>query len=64
MQLYFDKITELTLRGPDTALFKEALLSLATDAGLHQLTPYFTLFIADEVVCKFLLYSMIQLKIR
>lgn len=49
LQLYFDKITELTIRGSETVLFKEALLSLASDAGLHPLIPYFTLFIADEV---------------
>ncbi|XVF71815.1 hypothetical protein PTKIN_Ptkin12aG0069800 [Pterospermum kingtungense] len=49
LQLYFDKITELTVRKSDSALFKEALVSLATDSGLHQLVPYFTYFIADEV---------------
>ncbi|XP_021847743.1 transcription initiation factor TFIID subunit 6 isoform X1 [Spinacia oleracea] len=49
LQLYFDKITELTIRGSETVLFKEALVSLATDAGLHPLVPYFTCFIADEV---------------
>lgn len=49
MQLYFDKITELTLSRSDSVLFKEALLSLATDSGLHPLVPYFTCFIADEV---------------
>lgn len=49
VQLYFDKITELTIRGSETVLFKEALVSLATDAGLHPLVPYFTCFIADEV---------------
>ncbi|KAJ9169995.1 hypothetical protein P3X46_018132 [Hevea brasiliensis] len=51
LQLYFDKITELTLRRSDSALFKEALVSLATDSGLHPLVPYFTCFIADEVAC-------------
>ncbi|KAI4319886.1 hypothetical protein MLD38_033431 [Melastoma candidum] len=49
LQLYFEKITELTLRNPESALFKEALVSLATDSGLHPLVPYFTCFIADEV---------------
>ncbi|XVE72484.1 hypothetical protein DITRI_Ditri11bG0042700 [Diplodiscus trichospermus] len=49
LQLYFDKITELTVRKSDSALFKEALVSLATDSGLHPLVPYFTYFIADEV---------------
>ncbi|XP_057978004.1 transcription initiation factor TFIID subunit 6-like [Malania oleifera] len=49
LQLYFDKITELTVGRSDTALFKEALVSLSTDSGLHPLVPYFTYFIADEV---------------
>eukprot|EP01018_Ginkgo_biloba_P017040 Gb_30850 [translate_table: standard] len=49
LQLYFEKITELIVMGADSVLFKEALVSLATDSGLHPLVPYFTLFIADEV---------------
>ncbi|XAR68150.1 hypothetical protein NMG60_11003185 [Bertholletia excelsa] len=49
LQLYFDKITELAMSKSDSALFKEALVSLATDSGLHPLVPYFTCFIADEV---------------
>ncbi|KAI9177726.1 hypothetical protein LWI28_018516 [Acer negundo] len=49
LQLYFDKITELTVRRSDSVLFKEALVSLATDSGLHPLVPYFTFFVADEV---------------
>ncbi|KAK7340884.1 hypothetical protein VNO77_21601 [Canavalia gladiata] len=49
LQLYFDKVTELTLGESDSVLFKEALVSLATDSGLHPLVPYFTCFIADEV---------------
>ncbi|KAL6971753.1 Transcription initiation factor TFIID subunit 6 [Sarracenia purpurea var. burkii] len=32
-----------------TQSFKEALVRLATDSGLHPLIPYFTYFIADEV---------------
>ncbi|KAB2613512.1 transcription initiation factor TFIID subunit 6-like [Pyrus ussuriensis x Pyrus communis] len=47
--LYFDKITELVVSRSDLVLFKEALVSLATDSGLHPLVPYFTCFIADEV---------------
>lgn len=35
-------------------VFNQALLSLATDSGLHPLVPYFTYFIADEVVLKIL----------
>ncbi|KAB1219299.1 Transcription initiation factor TFIID subunit 6, partial [Morella rubra] len=49
LQLYFNKITELTMSRSDFALFKQALVSLATDSGLHPLVPYFTYFIADEV---------------
>ncbi|KAM6582596.1 hypothetical protein CsatB_009598 [Cannabis sativa] len=49
LQLYFDKITELVVSKSDSVLFKEALVSLATDSGLHPLVPYFTCFIADEV---------------
>ncbi|KAL8189653.1 hypothetical protein R6Q57_029219 [Mikania cordata] len=49
LQLYFNRITELAVSMPDSALFKEALVSLATDSGLHPLVPYFTCFIEDEV---------------
>ncbi|CAI0436286.1 unnamed protein product [Linum tenue] len=49
LQLYFEKIKVLTMRRPDSVIFKQALLSLATDSGLHALVPYFTHFIADEV---------------
>ncbi|KAK7295715.1 hypothetical protein RJT34_18626 [Clitoria ternatea] len=49
LQLYFDKVAELTLSQSDSVFFKEALVSLATDSGLHPLVPYFTRFIADEV---------------
>ncbi|PQP94273.1 transcription initiation factor TFIID subunit 6 [Prunus yedoensis var. nudiflora] len=48
LQLYFEKIAELTRRS-SSSLFKEALVSLATDSGLHALVPYFTCFVADEV---------------
>lgn len=49
LQLYFEKIKELILRRSDSVLFKEALVSLATDSGIHPLVPYFMYFIADEV---------------
>ncbi|OMP04339.1 TATA box binding protein associated factor (TAF) [Corchorus olitorius] len=49
LQLYFDKVVELTMKRPVSVVFKQALLSLATDSGLHPLVPYFTCFIADEV---------------
>ncbi|KAK4795001.1 hypothetical protein SAY86_012995 [Trapa natans] len=49
LQLYFDKIKELTLHRSDNMLFKQVLLSLATDSGIHPLVPHFTHFIFDEV---------------
>ncbi|KAL3632703.1 Transcription initiation factor TFIID subunit 6 [Castilleja foliolosa] len=49
LQLYFEKITELTLSKSESPLFKAALVSLATDSGIHPLVPYFTFFVADEV---------------
>ncbi|XP_074324548.1 transcription initiation factor TFIID subunit 6-like isoform X2 [Apium graveolens] len=52
LQLYFNKITELTLSRTDVVLFKKALVSLATDSGLHPLVHYFTCFITDEILLK------------
>ncbi|KAK8300939.1 hypothetical protein V6Z11_D05G425100, partial [Gossypium hirsutum] len=52
LQLYFDKIVDITMNKSVSVLFKQALLSLATDSGLHPFVPYFTYFIADEVVLK------------
>ncbi|PPS15464.1 hypothetical protein GOBAR_AA05115 [Gossypium barbadense] len=52
LQLYFDKIVDITMNKSVSILFKQALLSLATDLGLHPLVPYFTCFIADEDVLK------------
>ncbi|WZZ77277.1 hypothetical protein YC2023_097849 [Brassica napus] len=49
LQLYFQKIAELTMSKSSPALFKKALVSLASDSGLHPLVPYFTNFIADEL---------------
>ncbi|EOY12200.1 hypothetical protein QUC31_001698 [Theobroma cacao] len=49
LQLYFEKIVELTLNRSVSVVFNRALLSLATDPGVHPLTPYFTYFITDEV---------------
>ncbi|CAM6117572.1 unnamed protein product [Calypogeia fissa] len=50
LQLYFEKITELIVSGTNPLLLRDALVSLATDSGLHPLVPYFTQFIADEVM--------------
>ncbi|XP_027341337.1 transcription initiation factor TFIID subunit 6-like isoform X2 [Abrus precatorius] len=49
LQLYYEKIIELTLHKPGSIPFRRALVSLATDSGLHPLIPYFTRFVADEV---------------
>ncbi|XP_061351874.1 transcription initiation factor TFIID subunit 6-like [Gastrolobium bilobum] len=49
LQLYYEKITELTLNKPSSIPFRRALVSLATDSGLHPLVPYFTCFVAHEV---------------
>uniref|UniRef100_A0A7N0U1Z9 TATA box binding protein associated factor (TAF) histone-like fold domain-containing protein n=1 Tax=Kalanchoe fedtschenkoi TaxID=63787 RepID=A0A7N0U1Z9_KALFE len=49
LQLYFDKIVDLTLHKSNTTLFRNALWSLSTDSGLHHLIPYFTYFVKDEV---------------
>ncbi|KAG8473249.1 hypothetical protein CXB51_035253 [Gossypium anomalum] len=52
LQLYFEKIENIIMNKSVSILFKQALLSLATDSGLHPLVPYFTCFITDEVVLK------------
>lgn len=59
LQMYFEKICELIINGSDSRLFKEALVSLSTDTGLHPLVPYFTLFISDEVTRSLDDYSLL-----
>nr|XP_043622627.1 transcription initiation factor TFIID subunit 6-like [Erigeron canadensis] len=49
LQLYFEKVTDLTVSRSNSPIFNKALLSLATDAGLHPLLPYFIYFVAEEV---------------
>ncbi|KVI10397.1 Armadillo-like helical [Cynara cardunculus var. scolymus] len=49
LQLYFEKITDLTVSRSNSIIFNKALLSLATDVGLHPLVPYFIYFVAEEV---------------
>uniref|UniRef100_A0ACD5W578 Uncharacterized protein n=1 Tax=Avena sativa TaxID=4498 RepID=A0ACD5W578_AVESA len=49
LQMYFDKIAELTMSRSNTPIFREALVSLSKDSGLHPLVPYFSYFVADEV---------------
>jgi transcription initiation factor TFIID subunit 6 len=49
--MYFEhvKLAITRIDEADHRLLKAALTSLSTDAGLHQLLPYFTQFISDEV---------------
>nr|GMC49827.1 transcription initiation factor TFIID subunit 6-like [Ipomoea batatas] len=65
LQLYYEKITDLAVNRSNSVLLKEALVSLATDSGLHPLVPYFTFFIADEVSRNLnnfpLLYALMRL---
>ncbi|XLT02502.1 hypothetical protein HN51_051853 [Arachis hypogaea] len=65
LQLYFDKITELVLNKPASIRFRRALISLATDMGLHPLVPYFSRFVANQVAQNLhnltLLFSLMRL---
>ncbi|XP_021372126.1 transcription initiation factor TFIID subunit 6-like [Mizuhopecten yessoensis] len=47
-QLYYKEITEACV-GPDESRRSEALQSLATDPGLHQMLPRFSSFISEGV---------------
>ncbi|KAK3095934.1 hypothetical protein FSP39_021030 [Pinctada imbricata] len=47
-QLYYKEITEACV-GPDESRRSEALQSLATDPGLHQMLPRFSTFISEGV---------------
>ncbi|GAU31263.1 hypothetical protein TSUD_153380 [Trifolium subterraneum] len=49
LQLYYEKIIELILNKPGSIPFRRALVTLATDSGLHPLVPYFSRFVADEL---------------
>lgn len=48
MQLYYAKVTE-AVKSDDFELQRAALTSLAQDPGIHQLLPYFSRFIYEEV---------------
>ncbi|XP_010480190.1 PREDICTED: transcription initiation factor TFIID subunit 6b [Camelina sativa] len=50
LQIYFDKVTEWALTQSGSTIFRQALASLETDPGLHPLVPFFTSFIAEEIV--------------
>jgi len=47
-QLFFDHVTS-AIKSEDAVVKSAVLSSLSSDAGLYQLVPYFTQFIADEV---------------
>ncbi|XP_071725690.1 transcription initiation factor TFIID subunit 6-like [Rutidosis leptorrhynchoides] len=65
LQLYFEKVTDVTVSRSNSIIFDKALLSLATDAGLHPLVPYFVYFVAEEVTRKLnnlhLLFALMRL---
>ena len=48
VQLYYTKVTE-AIKGDDFELQRAAFSSLAQDPGIHQLLPYFSRFIYEEV---------------
>lgn len=47
-QAYFEKVAD-AVRGKSEKLLHVALQSLREDAGINELLPYFTQFIADQV---------------
>ena len=49
LQLYYEKITTIIMEGKSADLVHAAMTSLATDGGLHEIVPYMTQFVADEV---------------
>jgi transcription initiation factor TFIID subunit 6 len=48
LQMYYEKVTE-AVKGEKPLLRRACIDSLASDPGLHQLVPYFTQFVAEEV---------------
>uniref|UniRef100_M4BHA3 TATA box binding protein associated factor (TAF) histone-like fold domain-containing protein n=1 Tax=Hyaloperonospora arabidopsidis (strain Emoy2) TaxID=559515 RepID=M4BHA3_HYAAE len=48
MQLYYTKVTE-AVKGDNFELQRAAFTSLAQDPGIHQLLPYFSRFIYEEL---------------
>lgn len=50
MQLYYTKVTE-AIKSDDFERQRVALSTLAKDPGIHQLLPYFSRFIYEEVRC-------------
>ncbi|EEB09098.1 histone H4-like TAF Taf6 [Schizosaccharomyces japonicus yFS275] len=49
LQLYFERIANALLSDSNAELRNAALSSLRTDPGLHQLLPYFIIFLSDSV---------------
>ncbi|CAA20756.1 SAGA complex/transcription factor TFIID complex histone H4-like subunit Taf6 [Schizosaccharomyces pombe] len=49
LQLYFERITSALLDETNVELRDAALSSLRDDPGLHQLLPYFIMFLSDSV---------------
>ncbi|XP_031286463.1 transcription initiation factor TFIID subunit 6-like [Pistacia vera] len=52
LQFYFDKIKQLAVNRSNCILFRQSLTSLATSSAIQPLVPFFTYFIADEVVSR------------
>jgi transcription initiation factor TFIID subunit 6 len=48
LQMYYEKVTE-AVKGEKPLIRRACIDSLASDPGLHQLVPYFTQFVAEEV---------------
>ncbi|KAL0477594.1 transcription initiation factor TFIID subunit 6 [Acrasis kona] len=48
LQMYYEKVTE-AIKGDKPLLRRACLDSMSSDPGLHQLVPYFTQFVAEEV---------------
>jgi len=59
--LYYKEITEACV-GSDEIRRSEALQSLATDPGLHQMVPHFTSFISEGVCST--IYLLVQWVVR
>jgi transcription initiation factor TFIID subunit 6 len=64
LQMYYEKLTE-AIKGDKPLLRRACIDSLALDPGLHQLVPYFTQFVAEEVTNNMrnlpLLYHLMQM---
>lgn len=59
MQLYYTKVTD-AVKSADFSLQRAAFASLAGDPGIHQLLPYLSRFIYEEVGCRCLASFMLS----